>query len=75
MRTNTGTRLRKLDLKTGQPVWTSEYMDKKYFGEGITIIHQPGGQDKLLQLTWRERTAFVYSLPDMKLIKVTPRQL
>jgi len=62
-------RLRKLDMKTGAPVWSSDYMGKKFFGEGITIIRRPGGQDILLQLTWRERTAFVYSLPDMELIK------
>jgi glutamine cyclotransferase len=28
---------------------------KKYFGEGLTII-----EDYIVQLTWKEHTAFVY---------------
>ena len=35
-----------------------------YFGEGITIFN-----DKIYQITWREKTAFVYDVNDFKLLK------
>lgn len=46
--------LRKVDLETGQ-VLQSINLDDKYFGEGITLF-----EDKLIQLTWKAQTGFVY---------------
>lgn len=48
---NTGAILRKIDL------------EKRYFGEGITILN-----DTIYQLTWSERTCFVYDM-NFNLIK------
>lgn len=38
-------------------------LDPKYFGEGLTILNQ-----KIYQLTWRERVVFIYDL-DLELQK------
>lgn len=54
--------LRKIELESGQ-VLKKINLDKKYFGEGITIL-----DDKIYQLSWEENTAFVYDL-DFNLIK------
>jgi glutamine cyclotransferase len=46
--------IRILDAHTGRVI-KKEALDKKYFGEGITLF-----QDKLYQLTWKEETGFIY---------------
>lgn len=55
--------LRKVDLKTGQ-VLKSISLDRKYFGEGISILN-----GKIYQLTWKEKTGFVYDLSSFQLEK------
>ena len=57
------TRLMKVDLKTGKPLKQIS-LDKKYFGEGITIL-----RDTIYQLTWQEHKVFVYTLKDFKKVK------
>jgi glutamine cyclotransferase len=37
-------------------------LDSKYFGEGITFLN-----DKLYQLTWQEKTGFIYNATSLKL--------
>jgi glutamine cyclotransferase len=39
-------------------------LDDKYFGEGISILN-----NKIYQLTWREKTGFVYDLKSYELLK------
>lgn len=56
-------KLRKVDLKTGKALQEIQ-LDKKYFGEGVTILN-----DTVYQLTWKEKTVFVYTLKDFKKIK------
>jgi len=46
--------LRKLDYVTGT-VYKQVDLDKKYFGEGITLLN-----DKVYQLTWQKKTGFIY---------------
>jgi len=46
--------LARRDLKTGK-ILKVTHMAKRHFGEGITIFG-----DKIIQLTWRENTGFVY---------------
>jgi len=53
--------LRKVELNSGR-VMKKINLDKKYFGEGITILN-----DKIYQLSWKENTVFVYDL-NFKLI-------
>ncbi len=55
--------LRKTDYKTGK-VLESIQLDDKYFGEGITVLN-----DKIYQLTWQEKTGFVYDAATFKLEK------
>ena len=44
----------KVDLNTGE-VLEKKTLERKYFGEGITILG-----DNLYQLTWQEHTCFIY---------------
>ena len=55
--------LKQVDMKTGKAIREIS-LDKKYFGEGVTILN-----DTVYQLTWKEKTAFVYTLKDFKKIK------
>lgn len=55
--------LRKVDLKTGRVVQQNK-LSEDFFGEGMTIF-----SDKIYQITWREGTAFVYNLADMKPVR------
>ena len=52
--------LRKTNYKTGEVLQKVDLADS-YFGEGLTILN-----DKIYQLTWREKTGFIYNLSDMK---------
>lgn len=55
--------LRKTDFKTGKVIEQIKLEDK-YFGEGITVL-----KDKIYQLTWQEKTGFVYDAKTFKLEK------
>jgi len=52
--------LREMDARTGAVTRTVSLADK-YFGEGIAVV-----DDRVVQLTWQEHTAFVYRLSDFK---------
>ena len=54
--------LRKVDLKTGDVLKKID-LDKKYFGEGMTILN-----NKIYWLTWQARKGFVYDLDTFKQI-------
>jgi glutamine cyclotransferase len=54
---------RKYDYKTGK-IFKQIDLDAKYFGEGITFIN-----GKLYQLTWQEKTGFIYDAKTLKLEK------
>lgn len=55
--------VRKLEIETGKVV-QEERLHPQYFGEGITI-----SQGKLFQLTWQDRTGFVYDARTLKFIR------
>ena len=55
--------VRKVELETGKVV-QEERLHAQYFGEGITI-----SQGKLFQLTWQDRTGFVYDARTLKFIR------
>ena len=48
--------LRKVDIKTGK-VLQKKALDKKYFGEGMTIFN-----NKIFWLTWQGKKGFIYNL-------------
>lgn len=52
--------LRKVDYKTGK-VLQKENLEKKYFGEGMTIV-----DDEIVWLTWQGKKGFVYDLNTFK---------
>jgi glutamine cyclotransferase len=55
--------VRKYDYRTGK-IYKQINLDAKYFGEGITFIN-----DKMYQLTWEEKTGFIYNAKTLKLEK------
>lgn len=55
--------LRKYDYKSGK-VFKQVDLEDKYFGEGITVVN-----GKLYQLTWQEKTGFIYNANTLKLEK------
>ncbi|SHM02704.1 glutaminyl-peptide cyclotransferase [Flavobacterium saccharophilum] len=54
---------RSYDYKTGK-IFNQVDLPKKYFGEGITFIN-----GKIYQLSWREKTGFIYDEKTLKLEK------
>jgi len=52
--------LRKVDIKTGKVLQKID-LDKKYFGEGMTIFN-----NKIYWLTWQAKKGFVYNLDTFK---------
>lgn len=52
--------LRKVEIKTGK-VLQKIALDKKYFGEGMTIVN-----NKIIWLTWQGKKGFVYDLETFK---------
>ncbi|GAX19263.1 hypothetical protein FisN_4Lu515 [Fistulifera solaris] len=60
--------LRRVDLSTGK-VLQRHKLPREFFGEGITYFEDGStGQGRLLQLTWREQTAFLYDSESLQLL-------
>ncbi|MEY4891721.1 MAG: hypothetical protein RIQ34_333 [Bacteroidota bacterium] len=55
--------LKRVELETGKSVQEIK-LDPRFFGEGITILH-----DTVYQLTWQEKKVFVYTLPTFKKVR------
>lgn len=56
-------KLRKVELETGK-ILKEIAIPSTYFGEGITVF-----KDRVYQLTWQERVAFVYDKESFELIR------
>jgi len=54
--------LRKVEIESGKVVQKVD-LPGEYFGEGITIFN-----DKIFQITWQEKKAFVYDVNSLKVI-------
>lgn len=52
--------VREINIQTGEVI-KSQKLANRYFGEGIAAVH-----GKIVQLTWRSQTGFVYKTPDLK---------
>ena len=61
--------LRKVDLSTGK-VLEKIMVDSAVFGEGISIIG-----DKIIQLTYHEKIAYIYDKNTFKLLKTIPNNV
>lgn len=53
--------LRKVRLETGEVLQRAD-LAPELFGEGITIVKDTTLKDKVIQLTWKSQTGFVYDL-------------
>ena len=53
--------LRKTEIETGKVIRKVD-LDKKYFGEGMTIYN-----GKIYQLTWRKKVGFIYDIDSFEL--------
>jgi len=53
--------LRKTEIETGKVIRKVD-LDKKYFGEGMTIY-----KGKIYQLTWRKKVGFIYDIDSFEL--------
>ena len=60
--------LRRIDPRTGQ-VLQYVQVDSQYFGEGLTHFTNKDGQECLIQLTWEEKTGFIYRSSDLQLLQ------
>jgi glutamine cyclotransferase len=58
----TGSTLREVELETGRVIRQLN-LDASLFGEGIALL-----QDRLYQVTWKNKIGFVYNKADFKLI-------
>lgn len=58
--------IRKAELTTGKVV-QQQKMENKYFGEGITVLN-----GKIYQLTYKEKTGFIYDQKTLKLLQTFP---
>mmetsp|Transcript_21896 Transcript_21896/g.32783 ORF Transcript_21896/g.32783 Transcript_21896/m.32783 type:complete len:353 (-) Transcript_21896:13-1071(-) len=61
--------MRKLDPSNPSTVIQSHSLPSKYFGEGITFYKDRKNNPRIIQLTWKEKTAFVYDADSLELIK------
>jgi len=63
--------LARRDLKTGKALKIT-HLARKHFGEGIALVPDPEnrwGGDRIVQLTWRNNTGFVYRKDTFTLLK------
>ncbi len=52
-------KLRRINPDTFE-VEQSVDIDPKYFGEGLTFYRDANGEARLIEITWREQTGFIY---------------
>jgi glutamine cyclotransferase len=60
--------VRRVDPNTGQ-VLEAKKVDDQYFGEGVAHFIDKNGEACLIQLTWEEKTGFIYRISDLELLK------
>ena len=56
-------KLKKTDFVSGK-ILNNLFLDKTYFGEGLTIM-----KDRIFQLTWKKKIGFIYDKNSFELIK------
>jgi glutamine cyclotransferase len=47
----------------------STKLDGKYFGEGIAHYHDANGNERIIQITWKEQTGFIYDAKTFEVLK------
>jgi glutamine cyclotransferase len=62
-------KLRKIKPETFE-VEQSVDIDRKYFGEGSTYYTDSQGNGRIIEITWKEQTGFIYDADTLEVIKV-----
>jgi len=63
-------KIRKLDpLNPSIILSSSRRLPKKYFGEGITYFQDKDGNDRILQLTWKEKKMFIFDANTLEMVQ------
>lgn len=60
--------LREINPTTGEVI-SSTPLEDKYFGEGLTYFKDKSGKDLFIQLTWLEKTGFIYDANTLEVVK------
>jgi glutamine cyclotransferase len=60
--------LRRVDPRSGQVLKYTK-LAAQYFGEGIAFFTTPKGEERIIQLTWREKTGWIYDAETLKVIR------
>jgi glutamine cyclotransferase len=58
--------------KTDGTIVNQHKLDEKYFGEGLCVYHNASSKshpDRILQLTWKEQTAFIYDFKTLEVLE------
>jgi glutamine cyclotransferase len=66
--THGASEIRKVDPANPSIVLQSHLLPTEYFGEGITYYTDREGNHRIIQLTWKEKTGFVYDANTLELI-------
>ena len=66
---NGASQIRRLDPSNPSIVLQSHSLPAQYFGEGITFYVDRDGNNRFIQLTWKEKIAFIYDADSLDLIK------
>lgn len=66
-----GSSIRRVDLYTGQ-VLQKHDLSSDYFGEGLTYYLDKDGNERLIQLTWREGVLFRYDAQTFEVLEERP---
>ncbi len=61
--------IRKIHPSNPSTIIESHSLPPKYFGEGITFYKDRNHNPRIIQLTWKEKTAFIYDAKSLELIK------
>jgi glutamine cyclotransferase len=61
-------KLHKIDPQTFQII-QSTTLDNKYFGEGSTYYTDKDGNGRIIEITWKEQTGFIYDADTLELLQ------
>jgi glutamine cyclotransferase len=66
---NGQSQVRIYDPRRGSTTDQAVDLDANYFGEGLCWFQNANGRDRYIQLTWMDRTAFVYDAETLQVVR------
>lgn len=61
--------IREIDPNTGDILNIVE-LNRRFFAEGATIFETDSGEKRLIQISWKEQTGWIYNADDLELLEV-----